>query len=70
MVCPVPGIFEKIADDYRPVVFGPTLDGHRAGPSPMVRTRHVRDVGLRTWSHSEYIPTNQPSAGGTQTQSQ
>ena len=59
---PLPGIFEKIADDYRPVAFGPTLDEHRAGPSPMVRTGHVRDVGLGR-TQSTFRPTSPQPAG-------
>ena len=62
----LPGIFEKFADDYRPVVFEPTVDGNGAGPTPMVRTRYVGDMGLRYWSHPGCIPTNQPPAGRMQ----
>ena len=55
---------QKICEDYRPVVFGPTLDGHRAGPSRWCRQdmSEMWDAGLGP-TQSIFRPTSPQPTG-------
>ena len=63
----MPQIFETNSDDYIPlrsVDFRPDLDGSGSGPTPMVRTRHVRGAGFGNCSHPDTFRPTIPQPGG------